>query len=322
MDWKEIKAVVSNESLEMVSNIFVELGANGVQIEDDLTIESYEIDPFGEIIDREKLKNNTNDTVVTAYFSEMTDVAKVVEELERRIVELKEFGIDIGKNEILVNTIEEESWSEAWKKYYSPKRLTRFLTVVPEWMEYEKESKDELLIKLDPGMAFGTGTHPTTLLTLQALESIARKGETVVDVGTGSGVLSIAANLLGAKEIFAYDLDEVAVNQARENIELNENTENIHLAVGNLLKGVEVKADIILANILADVLILMIEDAKNVLKDDGKMVLSGIITEKLSLLEEELLKNEFVVETHLNMNEWNTLIVSKDNDFLNGMRGG
>ncbi|SJZ95742.1 ribosomal protein L11 methyltransferase [Pilibacter termitis] len=322
MEWTEVKVIATSEAVEAISNILIENGASGVAIEDDLDIAHYEVDEFGEILDKEKLMRHNEDVNITAYFPEVMNVIELLPEIKSRISQLTEFGLDIGKNEVVLQAIEEEGWADAWKKYYAPKRLTRFLTVVPSWVNYEKEVEDEQLIFLDPGMAFGTGTHPTTRLSLQALESVLRKGEVVLDVGVGSGVLSIAASLLGAKEIFAYDLDEVAVNRAKENFALNPKCENIHVDKGNLLQGVTQKADVIVANILADILILMTKDAYRLLDENGKLILSGIISEKLSMVREEFETVGFVIEQVLTSGEWNALVLSKNKDEQNGMVGG
>jgi len=177
----------------------------------------------------------------------------LVEENER-LAELDGFGLETGEIELTRQELAEEDWADNWKKYFEPARITHDLTIVPSWTEYEATA-GEKIIKLDPGMAFGTGTHPTTKMSLFALEQVLRGGETVLDVGTGSGVLSIASSILGAKDIYAYDLDEVAVRVAQENIELNPGMENIHVAPGDLLRGVEIEADVIVANILADILV-------------------------------------------------------------------
>lgn len=317
MNWTEIKAHIASESVEAVSNIMLEEGAKGVAIEDALDIENYQEDPFGEIVDRKALMQDYDGAIVAAYFPETVFLPEVLPVIKERILELADFGLDIGKNEIEVAQVEEESWADAWKKYYSPKRLTRYLTVVPSWQKYEPNTPDEKLIILDPGMAFGTGTHPTTKLTLQALETVIRGGEILLDVGTGSGVLSIAAAHLGAKDIYAYDLDEVAVARAKENMDLNAVAKDVHVATGDLLKGIGIQADIIVANILADIIVLMLVDAQSLLKENGRMLLSGIITDKLPLVLKELAKNNFVVEQTLIQDQWHALIVKKpdpDND--------
>lgn len=185
------------------------------------------------------------------------------------------------------------------------------MTIVPSWEKYEAQHEDEKIITLDPGMAFGTGTHPTTNLTLQALETVLRGGETVLDVGTGSGVLSIASSLYGAKDIYAYDLDEVAVRSAQENVDLNANTENIHVSANDLLVGVEQEADVIVANILADIIVLMIEDAWRLLKPDGTLIVSGIIEDKKDMVLEEMYTQGFEVDRIFQQKDWFAIILKK-----------
>lgn len=197
------------------------------------------------------------------------------------------------------------------EKYYHPVRVTRFLTIVPSWEAYHAQDEAEKIITLDPGMAFGTGTHPTTRLTLQALETVLRGGETVLDVGTGSGVLSIASRYLGAKDVYAYDLDEVAVAAAKENMDLNPIAADVHVSANDLLKGIDHSADVIVANILADIIVLMIEDAWRLLKQDGTFIISGIIEDKKAMVLEALTKVGFVVHQLFNQGDWYAIILKK-----------
>ena len=146
-------------------------------------------------------------------------------------------------------------------------------------------------------------------------------GETVLDVGTGSGVLSIASSLLGAKDIYAYDLDEVAVRVAQENIELNSGMENIHVAPGDLLRGVEIEADVIVANILADILVHLTEDAYRLVKDEGYLIMSGIISEKWEMVRESAEAAGFFLKTHMIQGEWNACVFKKTQD-ISGVIGG
>ncbi|VNY73456.1 ribosomal protein L11 methyltransferase [Streptococcus pneumoniae] len=213
--WQELKVTVKREGEELVSNLLIELGAQGVAIEDSLDYVG-NVDRFGEIFPEVEQQE---EIVVTAYYPETVDVAAVEADLQARLAELTDF-MDLGEVKMGTTALAEEDWADNWKKYYKPARITHDLTIVPSWTDYEATA-GEKIIKLDPGMAFGTGTHPTTKMSLFALEQVLRGGETVLDVGTGSGVLSIASSLLGAKEIFAYDLDDVAVRVAQENIELN-----------------------------------------------------------------------------------------------------
>lgn len=311
MKWNEVKVTTESEAVEAVSNILVEAGASGVAIEDALDFENYQEDQYGELLDKETFSSLEEGAVVMAYFPETIFLPEILPFIKDSITELPEFGLNIGENIVEVSEVEESDWATAWKKYYHPVRVTRYLTIVPSWEKYEPKHEDEKIITLDPGMAFGTGTHPTTNLTLQALETVLRGGETVLDVGTGSGVLSIASSLYGAKDIYAYDLDEVAVRSAQENVDLNANTENIHVSANDLLVGVEQEADVIVANILADIIVLMIEDAWRLLKPEGTLIVSGIIEDKKDMVLEEMYTQGFEVDRIFQQKDWFAIILKK-----------
>lgn len=292
MKWNEVKVTTESEAVEAVSNILMEAGASGVAIEDALDFINYQEDQYGELLDRETFSSLTEGAIVKAYFPETIFLPEILPFIEDNIGKLPEFGLNIGENSVEVSEVEESDWATAWEKY-------------------DAQFADEKIITLDPGMAFGTGTHPTTNLTLQALETVLRGGETVLDVGTGSGVLSIASSLYGAKEIYAYDLDEVAVRSAQENVDLNANTENIHVSANNLLVGVEQEADVIVANILADIIVLMIEDAWRLLKPDGTLIVSGIIEDKKDMVLEEMYTQGFEVDRIFQQKDWFAIILKK-----------
>ncbi|QZO08593.1 50S ribosomal protein L11 methyltransferase [Enterococcus raffinosus] len=311
MKWNEVKVTTESEAVEAVSNILMEAGASGVAIEDALDFENYQEDQYGELLDKETFSSLEEGAVVMAYFPETIFLPEILPFIKDSITELPEFGLNIGENIVEVSEVEESDWATAWKKYYHPVRVTRYLTIVPSWEKYEPKHEDEKIITLDPGMAFGTGTHPTTNLTLQALETVLRGGETVLDVGTGSGVLSIASSLYGAKDIYAYDLDEVAVRSAQENVDLNANTENIHVSANDLLVGLEQEADVIVANILADIIVLMIEDAWRLLKPEGTLIVSGIIEDKKDMVLEEMYTQGFEVDRIFQQKDWFAIILKK-----------
>lgn len=314
--WQELTIEVAREVEEAASNILIEAGAGGVAIADTADYVNKE-DLFGEIVPEVKQLDTIK---ITAYYPETVDIKSLEKSVLERLAELSYFGLIAGQVAVSHQELAEEDWADNWKKYYEPARITHDLTIVPSWTDYEASS-GEKIIKLDPGMAFGTGTHPTTKMSLFALSQVLRGGETVIDVGTGSGVLSIASSLIGAKEIFAYDLDQVAVRVAEENIQLNPNMDNIHVATGDLLKGVEQKADVIVANILADILIYLTEDAYRLVKDEGYLIMSGIISEKWEMVKNSAEQAGFFLETHMIQGEWNACVFKKTKD-RSGVIGG
>lgn len=314
--WQELTVEVLREAEEAASNILIELGSQGVAIDDSADYLG-RVGKYGEVFPEVKQVDTVK---ITAYYPEHVDIDAVEKEVAQRLSALSDFGVNAGDIHYDTQELAEQDWAENWKKYYEPTRISHDLTIVPSWTDYEAKT-GEKIIRLDPGMAFGTGTHPTTKMSLFALEQVLRGGETVLDVGTGSGVLSIASSLLGAKSIYAYDLDEVAVRVAQENIDLNAGTENIHVATGNLLKGVDIQADVIVANILADILINMTEDAYRLVKDEGYLIMSGIISEKWEMVRESAEKAGFFLETHMIQGEWNACVFKKTDD-ISGVIGG
>lgn len=314
--WQELTITVSREAEEVVSNILIDLGSQGVAIDDSADYLG-QVDQYGELFPEVEQSERVR---ITGYYPDSVDIEDIAAQANERLAELDGFGLETGDIELTRQELAEEDWADNWKKYFEPARITHDLTIVPSWTDYEVTT-GEKVIKLDPGMAFGTGTHPTTKMSLFALEQVLRNGEIVLDVGTGSGLLSIASSLLGAKEIFAYDLDDVAVRVAQENIALNAGTENIHVAAGDLLKGVDIEADVIVANILADILVNLTDDAYRLLKDEGYLIMSGIISEKWNLVRESAETAGFFLETHMIQGEWNACVFKKTKE-ISGVIGG
>ena len=284
LNWIELAIHTTNEALEPVTNILNELGANGVVIEDPADLTREKRDVFGEIYELDETKYPKEGIVIKSYFLENDIWPETLETIRLRINELKQYKINLGKNNLTTQIVKEEDWENEWKKYFKPMKVTERITIVPIWEDYKKTTAEEIIITIDPGMAFGTGTHPTTILSLQALEKVITPNDLVIDVGVGSGILSIASILLGAKHVYGYDLDEVAVRSSEQNREFNQLEKEITIKQNDLLKNVEKKVNIIVSNILADILLRLVDDAWNNLQDDGYFITSGIIEAKQQLI--------------------------------------
>ena len=308
----ELTITVSREAEEVVSNILIDLGSQGVAIDDSADYLG-QVDQYGELFPEVEQSERVR---ITGYYPDSVDIEDIAAQANERLAELDGFGLETGDIELTRQELAEEDWADNWKKYFEPARITHDLTIVPSWTDYEVTT-GEKIIKLD----LGRRVSARTKISLFALEQVLRGGETVLDVGTGSGVLSIASSLLGAKEIFAYDLDDVAVRVAQENIALNAGTENIHVAAGDLLKGVDIEADVIVANILADILVNLTDDAYRLLKDEGYLIMSGIISEKWNLVRESAEAAGFFLETHMIQGEWNACVFKKTKE-ISGVIGG
>nr|WP_106780015.1 50S ribosomal protein L11 methyltransferase [Lysinibacillus timonensis] len=311
MKWTEISLLTTNEAVEAVSNVFHEAGASGVVIEDSKEVDKERVNQFGEIYELNPKDYPTNGVVVKAYLPASSFLAETVEEIKLAIANLKNFDINIGDQLLKTSVVDEEDWATAWKQYYHPVKISERFTIVPTWEDYTPVNTDELIIELDPGMAFGTGTHPTTVMCLQALEKFVKEGDTVVDVGTGSGVLSIGAALLGANKVHALDLDEVAVKAARENISLNKVDTVVEVFHGNLLDTVKEAADVVVGNLLAEIILTFTDDAFSIVKPGGKYITSGIINFKKEEVKEALENSGFIIDEVLMMEDWVAIIASR-----------
>ncbi|MBP3038921.1 50S ribosomal protein L11 methyltransferase [Bacillaceae bacterium Marseille-Q3522] len=311
MKWSEISIHTSNEAVEPISNILHEAGASGVVIEDPFELVKDRENQFGEIYQLDPSDYPEEGVIIKAYLPVNSFLGETVEEIKEAINSLILYNIDIGKNKISISEVNEEEWATAWKKYYNPVKISEKFTIVPTWEEYTPVHSDELIIELDPGMAFGTGTHPTTVMCIQALERTVNIGDSVIDVGTGSGVLSIAAAMLGAKQVQAFDLDEVAVRSARLNCKLNKVHSVVSVEQNNLLDGVSGKANVIVANILAEVIIRFTDDVTNVLEENGYFIASGIIQPKKTEVKDAFVKAGLSIREVVQMEDWVAFIAQK-----------
>ncbi|MEC3605952.1 50S ribosomal protein L11 methyltransferase [Bacillus glycinifermentans] len=311
MKWSEICIHTTNEAVEPISNILHEAGASGVVIEDPLDLTKERENVYGEIYQLDPNDYPDEGVIIKAYLPINSFLGETVEGIKETINNLLLYDIDLGRNKITISEVNEEEWATAWKKYYHPVKISEKFTIVPTWEEYTPVHTDELIIEMDPGMAFGTGTHPTTVLCIQALERYVKEGDSVVDIGTGTGILSIASAMLRADRVEAYDLDPVAVESARLNSKLNKVSDRIEIKQNNLLDGVAGEKDVIVANILAEVILRFTKQAYSLLKQDGYFITSGIIQQKKQEVKDALLKEGFTIIEVLSMEDWVSIIAKK-----------
>ncbi|OEF96942.1 ribosomal protein L11 methyltransferase [Vulcanibacillus modesticaldus] len=310
MKWSEISIHTTQEAIEAVANILHEAGAGGVIIEDPEILEREWETPYGEVYQLSPEDFPEEGVVIKAYFPLNSYLMETVEQIKLAINNLLTFDINIGDGKISISEVNEEDWASGWKKYYKPVKIADKILITPTWEEVEPKS-DEIVIELDPGMAFGTGTHPTTVMCIQALEKVIKGDEEVIDVGCGTGVLSIAAAKLGAKHILALDLDEVAIKSAKLNAKINNVGSVIEVKQNNLLDNIDKRVDLVMANILAEVIIRFTSDVARVLKPNGIYITSGIIGTKAELVKDVLIRDGFIIEETLRKDDWVAFIAKR-----------
>ena len=279
MKWTEIKVTTTGEASEAVSEMLTTVGAGGVAIEDPDDIRK-EIERVGSLdyADDDFLNSLGEDVIIKAYFNEETNKNELIQLVKEKINFISRF-LSVGKGEVEFTEIDEQDWATGWKKYYKPFNISSGVVIKPTWEIYNSVG-NEKVIEMDPGMAFGTGTHETTRMCSEFLEECLKEGDTVIDVGCGTGILSIISAKLGAKHITAVDIDEVAVKVTNENCRKNNVEQCINAFKGELTDIKHQKADIIVANIIANIIIDISKDIHYYLKAEGLFIASGIIKER------------------------------------------
>lgn len=312
MKWTEVLIKVDPQAVEAVTDILYGLGAQGVAIDEPVDVERLREDElYWDYIDEKLLENDTEETKIMAYFSEEeTNLPEKIAVIKEKIRNLTEFGLSIGSGTVELSNVNQEDWESAWKQYFKPVHVTDRIVVKPEWEEYSPQ-EGEIVIEIDPGMAFGTGTHETTSMCINQIEKNLKAGDRVIDIGSGSGILSMASVLLGAEKATGVDLDPVAVRVALENVELNNLQDRIEILHGNLTDVIREKADIVVANIMADIILILLEDVREFIKDDGLFISSGIIQEKRAAVEARLLEKNFSIVEVETKGEWCAITAQK-----------
>lgn len=312
MRYIECTLLTTTQASDAVSYILEDEGAVGVMIEDvnDFLLLNKDKTSW-DYTEPQLLEELGTDAKVKGYFKEYDFNESIKDNISKRVNELIGFGLDIGKGQIITKQIDEEDWANAWKKYFKPFKAGDKIVIKPTWEDYKME-QDEIIVEIDPGMAFGTGDHETTLMCLKLLERYIKKGDTVFDVGCGSGILGIAAGKLGAEKVLCVDFDENACKVASENVEINKIGHAVNVERGNLLDIATDKADVIVANIIADIIIYFSKQASELIKSGGIFISSGIITQRRDDVIHELKNNGFCIIEVMEMGEWCAITAKRD----------
>ena len=309
MKWYEIRINTTDEASDAVSEMLTSMGAGGVAIKDPFDIrKEIEKPDTLDYADDHFLEALGEDVIISAYFQNGLNIDDLLRQIDEGLQNISQF-LDTGKGLEGYGEVDDEDWSTAWKKYYKPIKLTDRIVIKPTWEEYKAEERD-IIIEMDPGMAFGTGTHETTQMCSILLDKYVGCDHDVLDVGCGSGILSIIASKLGAKKVEAIDIDEVAVRVAKENIEINGETPKIKTfkAVLSDLQAKDQKFDIIVANIIANVIIDLSALIPYYLKKNSLFITSGIIKERKQDVIDACLKNGMSCIDSLEMGEWVAMV--------------
>ncbi len=305
MDWTEITAVVPSEKTDEAAAIANMTVPYGIYIEDytNLETDAREIAHI-DLIDDELVNKDRTRSIIHMYIAESDNAVEAVSYLQERF---NACGIE---NEINCVLVDDNDWNENWKKYFKAFEIGDRFAVCPSWENYENLD-NRTVISLDPGAAFGTGSHATTSLCLEILERIVTPEKTVLDIGTGSGILAIAADLLGAKSAIGVDIDPQSIKTAIANAHINGVTEKTEFTVGDLAEKCSGKYDIICANIVADVVIRLFDNVADFMKDSSVLIVSGIIDMRAEEVEKSAAEHGFKIVESLVREEWHAYVLTK-----------
>lgn len=316
MRWARISVVTTHEGADLIANILMELGAAGTEIDDPSLVNEYIDAGLWDYTDLPRAED-TETVTVRAYLPEDARLESSLLALAERIAALRHAGATLGAGTISHSFVADEDWAETWKAYIHTEKIGERIVVRPTWEEYTP-SADEIVIELDPGAAFGTGAHATTAMCLRWLEHLVSPGMRVYDVGCGSGILAVAAAKLGAGEVIAMDYDPVAVSVAEENIRQN-NAHNVVACESDLLSACEgaAPAELITANIIADVIIRLFAQLDRHLAPGGTLLASGIIDDRIADVEHAAAQHGFTVLDMTCEKEWAAMIIRRASDLKN-----
>ncbi len=305
MDWTEITVKVPTEKTDEAAAIANMTVPYGIYIEDytNLECDAQEIAHI-DLIDDELVNKDRTHSIIHMYIAESDNAVEAVSYLQER------FNACQIENQINCVLVDDADWNENWKKYFKAFEIGKKLAVCPSWEQYNN-TDNRTVISLDPGAAFGTGSHATTSLCLEILEKNVTAGTTVLDIGTGSGILAIAADLLGAKSAVGVDIDAQSVKTAIKNAEINGVSKNTEFIVGDLADEISGMYDIVCANIVADVVMRLFDNVADFMKDDGILIVSGIIDIRADELEKSAVEHGFKICESLMREEWHAYVLKK-----------
>lgn len=305
MNWTEITVHVPIEFTEVASAIANMTVPYGIYIEDysDLEQNAWEIAHI-DLIDEELIEKDRSNSIIHIYISECDNAAEALEFLKERFAAEK-IPFTVGSV-----GVEDTDWNENWKKYFHTIEIGEKLAVVPSWEEYDNPD-NRTVLNIDPGAAFGTGTHATTSLCLELLQGFVDGNTSMLDIGCGSGILALASILLGAQNAVGVDIDAQSVKTAKENADINNISEKVEFFVGDLADKVTGKYNVICANIVADVIIRLLPDAKNFMADDACLIISGIIDIRKDDVLAAVEQNGFTVKDERYKDNWCAFVLSK-----------
>ncbi len=296
--WNELTVKVKTEDTARASDICTVIADMGIYVEDYSDLENVVWNiAHVDLIEQELLDRDRSHSLVHVYIKQEKDARECMEFIGAR---LDAEGIEY---EISIVGVKEEDWANNWKQYYHTQRIGKRIVVTPSWEESEV-APGEVQMHLDPGMAFGTGTHDTTRLCLELLEDCVNENSRILDIGTGSGILAVGGVLLGAPSALGVDIDPVAVKVANENAEINHVTDKTEFVCGDLTDKVSGKFEIVTANIVADVIIRLLETVKNYLLPGGDFIISGIIDTRADEVEEACHKAGFATQKRREHGGW------------------
>lgn len=312
MNWNQIRITTVTEAVEAINYELMELGIKGVEIIDpkDILFSDKDQSAWDYVDDSLVKGDNPEVVIIKCYISEEENVDNYLAEISKRLESVSAF-LPIGKGTIEVKGVKEEQWAHNWKKYYKPFRIGKHIVIKPTWESFDDLKEDDILIEIDPGMAFGTGTHETTSMCVELIEKYKKDSDRLLDIGCGSGILGISAAKLGTKDVVGVDIDPNAVRVAKDNVTHNNVSTYVSIREGNLLDVIEGEADIIVANIIADVIIGMADVIPQFLGVNGTFIASGIILDRMADVKEALVKVGLIPVEEKTKGEWAALVYTK-----------